>query len=188
MRQAFANWGCGAAVARLPNVWFGHVSLIDALVAIVGLVSLLQAAPASAASCSEEGNFLIRVERLQEGFAGRTGERTSIAEDGCFTVDRLLNGNVITRLRLGRLGPDQILSARAAIDATGVASLPDRTGNPPAINLAVVSITYRGVTKELVMPAGADPKDVAALGDGRADDPSVRLARLAVHLLELTGS
>jgi len=146
-----------------------------------------QAPAASVASCSGGSNLLISVELLQEGFAGRTGDRTSIAENGCFTVDHLLNGKVISRPRVGRLGPDQILSARAAIDAASIASLRERTGSPPPVNPAFVSITYGGVTKVIVAPAGTSLKDVEALGKGPSDDPSARLARLAVRLLELTG-
>jgi hypothetical protein len=166
----------------------GQKRLIKALMAIVGLVSLLQAPAESAASCPGGSDPLIVVERLQGGVAGQTGERTSIGEDGCFTVDQLLDGKVISRLRSGRLGPDRLLSARAAIEAAGIASLPDRAGNPPMVNPAFVSVTYGGVTKVAVAPAGASLEDVGALGRGSAEDPAARLARLAARLLELTGS
>ena len=48
MRQACTNWRCGASADRSPRVWSGQKPLINTLVAIVGLVSLLQAPAAEA--------------------------------------------------------------------------------------------------------------------------------------------
>src|SRR5262245_58542360 len=104
----------------------GQVHLIRLFAAMVGLALLVgRQMPAwSVDACPGEREVtMIVVELLQSGFAGQSGERTSIGEDGCFTVDRVLNDKV-SRLRSGRLALDQILSVRAAIDIANIASLP----------------------------------------------------------------
>jgi hypothetical protein len=168
----------------------GRIHFIRLFVAMAGLVLVVgrQMPALSADSCPVENTTMIVVERLQSGFAGQTGERTSIGEDGCFIVDRVLNGKALSRLRSGRLGPDRIMSARAAIDIANIASLANRAGESPVVNPTIVSVTYRGVTKAVVMAAGSSLDDIAALGKGPPEDPSARLARLAARLLELTGS
>lgn len=160
-----------------------QIRLTKILVTMAGLALLIALEPQTPSRSQEScpvGNMLIIVERLQGGFAGQTGERTSIGEDGCFTVDRVLNGKTVSRLRSGRLDPDRISSVRAAIDAARIASLPDRTGAPPPVNPATLSIIHRGVTKTVVAPSGTSIEGMVALGNG--------LARLAARLLELTGS
>jgi hypothetical protein len=131
---------------------------------------------------------MVVIERLQSGFAGQSGERTSIGEDGCFTVDQVLNADALSRLKSGRLGPDQIQSARAAIDNANIASLPNRAGESSVVNPATVSVSYRGVTKTLVMPSGTSLHDIVALAKGPMEDPTARLAHLVARLLELTRS
>lgn len=177
--------GRGRRSANKRLAW--RIFLITTLVAILGPASFPQA-HAGTASCSGEGALLIRVELLQEGFAGQTGERTTVTEDGCFTVDRLLNGEVISHLRSGRLGPDRMLSARAAIESANIAALPDRIGSPPPVNPAFVAVTYKGATKTLVAPAGTSLKGLEGLGKEPSEEPLARLARLALRVLELTGS
>jgi hypothetical protein len=150
---------------------------------VVSALLLVLAPPTSAQphdSCPT-GNILITVERLQSGVAGQTGVRTTIGEDGCFTVDRVVNDKTVSRLRSGQLGPDRIASARAAIEAAHITSLPNRSGTPPPVNPATLSITYQGVTKTVVASAGTSIEGMAALGGGS-------LARLAARLLELTDS
>lgn len=115
----------------------GLQSKIWTCLAIVGL-ALSQGvagrtAAASVATCAGGQPSMIVVERLQGGVAGQTGERTLIGEDGCFAVDRTLNGKVIVQLRSGRLGPNEMGSVRAAIDAAGFASLPEQIGDPPMV-------------------------------------------------------
>jgi hypothetical protein len=160
-----------------------RLSKLRATMAVLALLPVL--APATPArlqdSCTITGNVLITIEHLQGGFAGQTGDRTSVAEDGCFTVDRVVNGKAVSRLRSGRLGPDRIASARAAIEAADITSLPDRSGTPPPVNPVTLSISYRGVTKTVVAPPGTNIEGMAALGSGS-------LVRLAARLLELTGS
>jgi hypothetical protein len=168
----------------------GQVHLIRLFAAMVGLALLVgRQMPAwSVDACPGEREVtMIVVELLQSGFAGQSGERTSIGEDGCFTVDRVLNDKV-SRLRSGRLALDQILSVRAAIDIANIASLPNRAGESPVVNPTIVLVTYRGATKSLVMASGANLDDIAALGRGSREDPSARLARLAARLLQLTSS
>lgn len=153
---------------------------------IVSAVCFSQAEAASSASCSIGSDILIKIELLQGGIAGQSGERTIIAADGCFTVDRVLNDQVTEHLRSGRLGPDQILGARAAIEGAGIASLPARTGSARPVNSALVSITYEGATKAIAVPAASSLEDVEALGAGPPEAPIAKAARLVVRLLRLT--
>lgn len=163
----------------------GQTRLSKLFAMMAALVLLPVLAPATPVrpqdSCTITGNVLITIEHLQGGFAGQTGDRTSIGEDGCFTVDRVVNGKAVSRRRSGRLGPDRIASARAAIETARIASLPDRSGTPPPVNPATLSVSYRGVTKTVVAPSGTSIEGMAALGNDS-------LARLAARLLELTGS
>jgi len=145
---------------------------------------LLTLAPPAAAQPHDlcpMGNVLITVERLQGGVSGETGERTSIGEGGCFTVDRVMNGQTVSRLRSGQLSPDQVASARTAIEAADITSLPDRSGTPSPVNPVTLSISYRGATKTVVAPTGTSIDSMASRESGS-------LARLAARLLELTGS
>jgi len=136
--------------------------------------------PARPQSLCHVSNVLIAVELVQSGFAGWTGERTSIGEDGCFIVDQIVSGETVAHVRSGELGPDRIASMHAAIEAAQFMSLPERSGTPPPINPAKLSISYGGVTKTVVAPPGTNIEGMTALGDGS-------LARLAALLLKLTG-
>jgi len=171
-----------------PNRLDAQKASARILAAIFGLLTLLQPPLQVEASCSAANSVLIRVELLQEGIAGRTGERTTIGDDGCFSADRLLNGKVISHLRSGQLGVDRMRSVRAAIEEAGLASLPDRMGIPPTVNPAFVIVSYRGAVKTIAAPPGAGPKEIEALAKGQSGEPSARLARLVARLLELTGS
>jgi hypothetical protein len=149
------------------------------------VVAALLPALGSAASAQPDGgcpagDALIALEYLQSGFSGSTGERTSIGDDGCFTVDRVVNGKAVERLRSGLLNPDRVATLRAAIEAANIMSLPDRSGAAPPVNPATLSISYQGVTKTVVAPPGTGIEGMKALGDGA-------LARLAAVLVELTG-
>lgn len=146
----------------------------------VSALLLALAAPASAQpeSPCAGANVLIAVEYLQSGVVGRTGERTSIGEDGCFIVEFVLNGEAAGRVRSGQLGPGLTASMRAAIEAADIMSWPDRSGAPAPINPAILSISYKGITKSVVAPAGTGIDGMAAIGDGSP-------ARLAARLLEL---
>jgi hypothetical protein len=148
----------------------------------VSALSLALASPTSAQpeSRCRVSDVLIAVEYLQSGFSGSTGDRTSIGEDGCFTVDRVVDGKAVERLRSGQLNPDRIASMRAAIETANIGSLPERSGAVPPVNPATLSISYQGVTKTVVAPPGTSIAGMTALGDGF-------LARLASVLLELTG-
>ena len=79
---------------------------------------------------------------------------------------------------------DQLLEVRAAIDAAGFATLPERAGDPPPVNPSILTVTLQGTTKLLGAPAGATAAEIQA----RAQGPASRLATLAAKLLELTGS
>jgi hypothetical protein len=146
------------------------------------------ASAASSMPCNNAQPAFIIVERIQGGFAGQTAERTSIGEDGCFTVDRLLNGKVIARLHSGRIDRDGIWSMRSAFDSADFASLPAQGGAPAVVNPAFLSVTYRGVTKTAALTSGADIEGIRALSRGSQNDPVTRLAVLALRLLELTDS
>jgi len=105
------------------------------------------------------------VEHVQSGFAGRTGERTSLGEGGCYSVDWLFNDKA-EHLRSGQLGPDTMAALRGALAASDLPSLPEKAGVPPAINPATLSVTGRGVTRTVVAPAGTAIKDMTADGNG----------------------
>ncbi len=151
-----------------------------ATIAALSALLLALAAPASAQpeSLCPGVHVLIAVEYLQSGFAGRTGERTTIGEDGCYVVEFVLNGEAAGRVRSGQLGPRLTASMRAAIEAADIMSWPDRSGAPGSINPALLSISYKGVTKTVVAPAGTGIDGMTAIGDGAP-------ARLAARLLEL---
>jgi hypothetical protein len=158
-----------------------RLSKLFAMMAVMALLPVF--APATPArlqeSCTIAGNVLITIENLQGGVVGQTGVRTTIGEDGCFTVDRVVNDKTVSRLRSGQLSPDRVARTRAAIEAAHITSLPDRSGTPPPVNPATLSITYQGVTKTVVAPSGTSIEGMTALGGGS-------LARLAARLLELT--
>ena len=154
------------------------------LASLISVLLLAAGAAAEEAGCAATGDPLVSVERLQEGFAGRSGERTVIGADGCFTVDRVVGDVARSRLRTGRLDRDQLLEVRAAIDAAGFATLPERAGDPPPVNPSILTVTLQGTTKLLGAPAGATAAEIQA----RAQGPASRLATLAAKLLELTGS
>ena len=90
---------------------------LTSILATIALVLIL--APPTSAQAQDPclGNILITVEHLQSGVAGQTGVRTTISEDGCFTVDHVVNDKTVSRLRSGQLSPDRIASTRAAIEA-----------------------------------------------------------------------
>jgi hypothetical protein len=162
----------------------GQTLLTSILAAMAVSASWLVLAPPSPAQPRDPcpiGNVLVTVERLQGGFSGQTGDRISIGEDGCFTVDRVINDKMVSRLRSGKLSSDRIASARAAIEAAHITSLPDRSGTLPPVNPTTLSISYRGTTKTVVAPSGTSIEGMAVLEGGS-------LARLAARLIELTGS
>jgi hypothetical protein len=144
-------------------------------------------AQVSTGACPEISEPMVVVERLQGGIAGASGERTTIGVDGCFTVESVLEGQVLARLRAGRIGPERLDRAREALDEAGFDSLPERTGAPSPVNPATFSVTRAGMTKTLLAPAGAGLEDLRALGQRPAPDPTARLARLVTRLLDLTG-
>lgn len=152
---------------------------------LAAAVAAVMASPALAAPVSPDPESpcpaaapLIVVEHLQSGFAGRTGERTSLGEGGCYSVDALFNDET-GHLRSGQLGPEPMAAVRAALAAADLPSLPEAAGVPPRINPATLSVTCGGVTRTVVAPAGTAIRDMTANGDGA-------LARLGGLVVEFT--
>jgi hypothetical protein len=150
----------------------------------LGVLLLAGGAAAKGTGCAAMGDPLVVVERLQQGFAGLSGERTAIDADGCYTVHRVAGDVALSQLRAGRLDHDQLLEARAAIDAAGFATLPEAAGDPPPVNPSILTVTLHGTTKMVGAPAGATLADIQS----RAHGPAAQLTTLAAKLLELTGS
>ncbi len=147
-----------------------------------------QMSVALAMPCEPGQRALIVMERVQGGFAGETSERTRIGEDGCFSIERVLNGKVIAHVRSGQLGPEQIRNGRSAISAADFKSIPHTTGTPAVVNPAFLSITYQGVTKTAALMSGTEIDGIRALAGGSPQDPATRLADLFIRLTNLTGS
>jgi hypothetical protein len=184
-KQAAATPGAATVPVRGGSSGMA-VAVRTCVMAIVGAVCLLHATATPAASCGVEGNPLIKIELLQGGFAGQSGERTLIGADGCFTVDRVLNGRVTERVRSGSLGPEQMSSVRTAIEDADIAALPDTAGTPRPVNPALVTIAYGSIVRTVAAPAASGIEDVEALAKGPPETPVARAARLVASLLRLT--
>jgi hypothetical protein len=128
---------------------------------------------------------MMSFEVLQGGFAGDTGERTTIYSDGCFSVEQILPGRV-QNIRSGRLDPDQVQRARAAIKDADFGSLPDTNRDPGRANPVTVSITYEGATKAVTLPPGTGMERIEALANGDPNTAAGRIARLLTQMNRLT--
>lgn len=151
-----------------------------ATLSAVAVAAVMSAAAAQPETPCRAGAPLIVVEAVQSGFAGRTGERTSLGEDGCYSVERVFNGTA-EHLRSGQLGADPMAAVRAALAASDLPSLPGKVGVAGAVNPATLSVTCGGVTRTVIAPAGTAITAMTAIGNGA-------LARLAAVVVELTAA
>lgn len=156
-----------------------HRSLLVTRLAVLAAVTVAALpVPARSQSPCPGAAPLIVVEQVQNGFAGRTGERTSLGEDGCYSVEAVFDGSA-GHLRSGLLGADRVAAVRAAVAAADLASLPDKAGAAHVVNPMTVSVTCAGVTRTVTAPGGTAIADMTAIGNGA-------LARLAAVVLALT--
>ena len=159
------TWNSPAPASVRPVMRPARRCLATVFAVVVALPALASPAPARPESPCPAGALLIVVEHVESGFAGRTGERTSLGEDGCYSVDALFNDKA-GHLRSGHLGPEPMAALRAALAAADLPSLPETAGAAPKINPATLSVTCRGVTRTVVAPAGTAIKDMTADGNG----------------------
>lgn len=126
------------------------------------------------------------VELLQAGFAGGSGERATIAADGAYAVERVLNGQVRARLREGRLAPETMATLRAAIKAARLGDMPARLGAPPAVNAATLTVRAGAVVRTVSAPGGTGADGFVAMARDAPGTPEARLAELSAQILTLT--
>jgi hypothetical protein len=172
--------------ARSPIIrsqpWRVLLTLLAAL--FIGFASLLQISTATFAQCGE-GPELVVFEILQRGFAGSTGERTTIHTNGCFDVVRVLVDRV-ENIRSGGLGPDQVQQVLTAIRETDLGSVPDLSQDSGRANPVTVSVTHQGVTKRVALPPGTRMERIEALAIGDPNADVGRIAKLLTVLSRLT--
>jgi hypothetical protein len=138
------------------------------------------------AGASSPAEPTIAVELLQVGFAGQSGERTTVAADGAYAVQRVLNGQVRAKVREGRLTRAAMETLRAAIAAARLEDMPPRLGTPPAANPASLTVRAGAVIRTLPAQGGTGADGFAALARDAPGTPAARLVGLAARVFALT--
>jgi hypothetical protein len=96
----------------------------------------------------------------------------TLAQDGSYVVQQLMDGRIVANLRTGQLSAPELAKARAAIEAARLAEQPRSAGAPPPVNAREISVEVAGVKRDVVGPPGVPGTASAAM-----QGPVAELAR-----------
>jgi hypothetical protein len=128
----------------------------------------------------------LTVKDMQDGFAGTTGTVWTIRPDCTFRVSRLFNQKVTEPCREGHLTPEQRARLSEILTKGAMAELPAQLGDASQVNARRITIEYGDKVSVLSIAPG--DRDMRALQELNALDPSRRLLDVAMAVKEMLGS